>query len=40
MMMMVMMVFDYKDDYISDGFGKYGDSSGIFVDSAILIFWS
>ena len=29
-MMMMMMVFDYNDDYISDGFGKYGDSSGDF----------
>ena len=30
LMMMMMMVFDYNDDYISDGFGKYGDSSGDF----------
>ena len=30
MMMMMIMVFDYHDDCISDGFGKYGDSSGDF----------
>ena len=30
LMMMMMMVFDCNDDYISDGFGKYGDSSGDF----------